>query len=582
MAEARAKTDSKTDTLYRFVCVHCGHRFEDADKNPDRCPSCLRKTGVELIGEAKGGERPRWLVPGVAALVVAAVAGGYFFWAKSVPSPVGDEVPLEPLETSVLRGHLRRLNVEAGDDLTRFMAPTDRVEAWADEVFRDASSPTDKTKALTDAIAQRVSSGRLEAWSRSRPRRTPVVSASDLVTQLEQGEGHRLYPLEVAALSVAALRSHGVDAMVAEIYRLPEVGTPPDPTGDVGYFVVALPRGDAAGDGSADRNSWTLVDVYGGHDLSELGEDNLRVLDDVNVHGAVLNHWARHTFAHEGDFEEAFDRIESALRLDRRSAAIRSARADILLVTGGAQQALDEYEAAAQLRPDGPRRLSLAALLVESREYEDASREVAAALEQFPDYAGGHAMLAAISLARTETSDALRSLERAQELDSELPQLPLLWAQYHYFGDHDETRAAAKAHEAIDARPYDMATAIAAAQIFRLTAHYDEMRAQARRVLELAPPSQREMYEQLLPRILGPTALEEPLDSEPALEPSDDDEDADQGFQLDMDTLGHDRSGVGSSLGLEERESSGGPTLRLGDPDDLSLGAGELMLDLDP
>lgn len=172
---------------------------------------------------------------------------------------------------------------------------------------------------------------------------------------------------------------------------------------------------------------------------------------------------------------------------------------------------------------------------------------------------------------------AEQELRRAEELDAELPILPMLWANY-YAETGDLELAAEKAMEAIERRPHDWQNRLGAARILRLAGRYDEMRRQARQVLEDAPPGQEQAVRQLIEQMLGPTALEEPLDDEELA--LDDERLPDGEFQLGegsalLDDEGElDLGGEGPSLGGESLgggEAGGGPLLKLGDESTLRL-----------
>ena len=543
----------------KYLCVHCDKRFEHEGDDKPRCPECMRVHGIEKIGKtaAETRERPKWIVPAVVAGVAAAIVAGYVIWARETPDTVSGEVPMRPLERSELTGHIRANGAQVEDELVRILEADESVEDWAEEVAGDAASPNAKAEAVVEAIRARASKQAFVTWPTSSPRDTPIRGPSRaLETLSEDGARAKLYPLEVAALTAAALRSLGVDAMIADIYAFPGDRSPPDPSGHFGYYGVAVyPNEPGEGDPK-------VFDPYGGRG-TEPEDDEMRVLDDVAVVGAAVNHRAIHQLVHEGDSERAFELAQNALKLDRRSPAIRGVRGAVLVVSGGTEEGTQEFEAAAQLRPDAPRRNNLAGLALARQDLESAAREVAAALERHPDFAGGHATLAAVHLARSEIDQASAELGRAEELDPELAILPMLWANY-FLATNETDRAAEKAMEAVEHRPHDWTVRLNAARVLRVAGRYDEMRRQARQILEDAPSGQEGAVRELIERVLGPTALEEPIEEDGVAEgslPSGD-------FQLGEGSalLGEGASGP-SLLG-----GSDGPSL-LGDEDD---GAGLL------
>jgi tetratricopeptide (TPR) repeat protein len=188
-----------------------------------------------------------------------------------------------------------------------------------------------------------------------------------------------------------------------------------------------------------------------------------------------------------------------------------------------------------------------------------------------------------VYLARGETELALSELEEAEELDDEIPILPMLWANY-YMTTHDVERAAAYALEAIERKPHDWQTRLSAAQVLRAASRYEEMRVQARAILEMVPSAQVAQVTELITQVLGPTALEAPLEDEAW----DDDEDwdlPDSEFQLGggSSLLGDGELdlGGGPSLGGDLMEGQEGSLLNSGETSTLRLGGGEdLSLDL--
>jgi tetratricopeptide (TPR) repeat protein/predicted Zn-ribbon and HTH transcriptional regulator len=550
-----------------FLCVHCGNRWHaDAADPPSRCPSCMRKTGIEIVKrEAGAGGKRTWIYVGVAVVVFGALAGGYAIWSGETADTVGDEVPMRPLELSELRGHVRRLHADVPDDAMRFFETDEAIEEFAEEATGDGSARARATKVVA-ALAARRRAQAYELWSMSSPRDSQIgdVRATNQTLKRDGGHAH-LYPLEVAALAAVALRTEGVDAMIADIYDWEGARTPPDPSGHLGYYGLAIYDGEP-GEGTPH-----VLDPYGGAEI-EVEADDYRVLTDVEVLGEVMNHRAVHRMVAEGNHAQAFELSEAALKLDPRSPSVRSARAVVLVLTGGIQDGLAQFETAAQMRPDAVRRNNLAGVKLQMQDVEAASHDVSAALEQHPDFAGAHATLAAIHLMKNESADARRELDRAEELDSQLPNLPLLWAHY-YSTEQDVDQAVSHVEEALRRRPHDAQTALAAAQIYRLAGRYDDMRRQARRVLELVPESQRPQFEQMIPRVLGPTALEDPDEELPIEDEEMEEEELGETGEDSLDfMLGESEdTALGSDLLPEGGTDTGMSSLRLGEDLQLNL-----------
>ncbi len=563
----------------RYLCVHCGHKFVQED--PTRCPSCMRKGGLERLEGDATRSKP-WLLPALAVGLVAAVALGYVLWSRSTPDAVSGQEPLAPLSYSELRGYLREHDAD-GEYADLFEAD-DAVEGVAEHATGDG--PVAKAESLVAYIRDRAAARAFVPWAMDTPRATPPRGASETAGRLaEDGAEGELYPLEVAVAAVAALREAGVDAMVTEIWAFPGDRVPPDPSGFLGYFGVAVYEGEV-GEGEP-----RVLDPYGGHGTEPESSD-YRVLRDTQAVAAAMGLAAAYELVHENDPVRALDRSRRALRLDERAPYLRTIQGKVLIAGAGVQQGIEELQAAAQIRPDAPRRTNLAGVFVVTGDVDQAAREVASALERFPDYAIAHATLAAIHLAQGENELARTELVAAERLESRLLNLPMLWANY-FIQAGDQAQAVRKAREAVERNPNNWETRFQAARLYRMAGQYGAMRREARRILELVQPEQRAMVRQRILELLGPTALEEEDDDDgfDDLEADDlDDEPLDEddlgggGLRLESELFGGaDESGpslldeelggggFGGSLGgglgggLRLGGSGGGPRLRLSD-----------------
>jgi tetratricopeptide (TPR) repeat protein len=570
----------------RYVCLNCGNKFELEEDAKVRCPSCLRLTGIEPLkdGGAGGGTAHRpWVVPVGIAVVLALVAAGYATWRAQAPAEVGDEVPMRPLERDVLLGHLRRLRVEARS-VSHLLESDEGIEEMAEGATEGRRTPSEIADGIYQAIRQRAAQQAFTRWSLGVPREAPLADASAVRGWIrDDGARRRLYPLEAAALMVAALRSRGVDGMIAEAWAFPGDLAPPDPSGHFGYFVVAVYEGEAG------QGTPALYDPWGGHEVDP-EEDDYRVLTDVEVMGAALNLRAIHMLVRENDAARAVALSGDAIRLDGRSPNARSVRAAILIASGGANEGIREFEAAKQLRADAPRHQQVAGVLLAQRDVEGARRELTAALEVSPEYAAAHAALAAVHLAESDSDLALEELTTAQRLDPDLHTLPGLWAGYYAtVGELD--RAVEHARAAVERSPWDVQNRLMAAQIYRQTGHYDDMRREARAALERSPEGRRAEMEELIRQVLGASALEDPMDEEIsdeellAAEAEEGAGEGDDELRLGDDSMllgggGRPGGAAGPSLlpGAELAPSgAGGESLpNLGDPSTLRLGGGGL------
>lgn len=569
----------------RYLCLNCEERFEaDPDaKGKLRCPKCLRVTGLEKVGDPKKVAPPQnpWLVPGIVAGVLAAAVTGWAVWRSSGPVTVGDEVPDGPIDQAVLEAHLHRLHVDARP-LARFLVANDAIDALGESAHGGSSQ--DIAQGVYESIRGRAEAGAMSAWSMGVPRETPIEDAGAAWGWLdEDGSHHHLYPLEAAAIMASALRTRGVNAVIAEAFAFPGDESPPDPSGHFGYFVVGVYDGEA---GEGDPHYY---DPYGGHDAAP-EESDVNLLNDVQVIGAALSLRAIHMLVRESDAERALSVSQDAIRLYPRSPTIRSVRGAILLAAGNAPEALQEFRAAADIREDAPRRNLLASMYLAQGETDDANREVSAALEEAPDYAAAHGTLAAIHLSSAEPDEALHELQTAERLDPDLHLLPALWANY-YAGTGDLDRGVEYARRAVDASAGDPQTRLMAARIYRMASRYDDMRREARAVLEATPSARRDQMSQLIRQLLGPTALEAPMDEED-LDDEELEEDEGEGgsltldgtgFQLGAPSLGggstpdvtlHDDEGEAEGADEEEETGDEGPALMLGDRSHFHLGGG--------
>ena len=214
-----------------------------------------------------------------------------------------------------------------------------------------------------------------------------------------------------------------------------------------------------------------------------------------------------------------------------------------------------------------------------------ASREVSAALDEAPEFAGAHATLAALHLARGEADLARTELEEAERLDPRLHQLPQLWAMY-YATTGDLDRAVERAQRAVERNP-DIQTRLMAARIYRQAARYGMMRREAHAVLERVPSTREPEMRQLIRQMLGPTALDPVDEEEVAL--GDEEAGTSDGelglgepdsLRLDAPLLGGDEApslGGGADEGprlLGDDDGVGGGLQLGGGGDDLQLGGG--------
>lgn len=554
----------------RYQCDHCEAPFEateEQDGDKPRCPKCLRMTGVRPLAQGSSAARPRWLWPLVAVAALAVVGGGYALYASRRP-PDAQTLQNGALEASTVADELARRGIEAGG-YAQILAPNAAVEAFADKALAGASTPQAKAKAVVAAIEARRKAQAYVLWPLYEPRPEPPLTAGEVAQALQKdGAKKALYPFELAVFAAAVLREGDVPARVAEVYAFPSEKAPPDPSGRLGYYAVALGR-----QGSAAPQ---VFDVFAGRDSSPAAADVV-LLGDLDVVAVALSLRAQAAIAKNEEPAQALRDVEAAIKLFPRSATLRTARGAVLIASAGENEGAAEFEAAAQMRPDPARRNNLAMLELAKGDRERAMREISQALEAAPDFALGHVTLATLHLAQAEPELARQELSKAESLDRALPTLPLAWAQY-YASTGDMMQAVARAEQAVRVRPENVQARLLLGRLYRQAGRYDDMRREARAVLEHTPASQKDRTRQLLEAVLGPTALEMPDDGEQAAPSADALPDPGK-LRLGEPTPGAPRTG-GPSL-LDEDEGGG---LKLGGgPSNLKLrgpGSG-LKLDLD-
>jgi tetratricopeptide (TPR) repeat protein len=558
----------------RYLCVHCDEKFELAAEAEPRCPRCLRLHGLRALSEAPAPPRPGSARRGLLAaafglLLLAAGAAGYFLYRREQVEPEPAELLRTPLDGRVLERALERRGVK-GEALARLLLPDDAVEGFAERAAASATGPAGKARAVVKALQARAAAKAFVAWSLSEPRAEPPLTAEQAAAAIARdGARKQLYPLEVAALAVAALRALDVPAMLAEVYDVAGERAPLDPSGRFGYFAVAL----IGEPGAAPQ----LLDAYGGRD--RLAAKGQAVLSDIEAVGAALSLRAGARLARNEDPAQALRDADAAVALLPGSPSVRTQRATVLLASAASEPGTAELQAAAQIASDSARSNNLAMLHLAKGDGERAAREVSQALAEHPDYALAHVTLAAVQLASGEREQARAALQRAEALAPDLHALALTWAQFHASAGQVDA-ALSYAERAVEARPEDPQSRLLLAGLYRQAARYDDMRAQARAVLQRTPAALQSRMRELIGRLLGPTALE------PAADAADTD-DVPGGSAPDAgaaragsQTLQLDAPGAqqGTRLRLLDRESGGdpragplkaqdgAPTLRLKEP----------------
>ncbi len=566
----------------RYLCFHCNHRFEvEGSEAPSRCPNCMRATGVKPLAEQSGQAARRGVSRGTLVLLgsgaLAAIAIGGYFLSSQPADPKELMASLQPLDGGDLSRVLASEQVTAGG-LEKLLEADDAIESFAEKASGSAKSPHERAKAITAAVRERAQAMAFVPWSLGEPRKTPVMTASETWKQLQKDGGRaELYPLEVAALAVSALRSLDVPAMVAELAQVPGERAPLDGSGYLGYFVVALPGAEGA--------LPQLFDPYGGRTFDgkevEAGgsareQPKATVLSDASALGAALSLRAIHEMAYLGDPRTALGSSSHALKLAASLPSVRTARGVIVLSGKMVEQGLQEFTAASQLRADAPRLHNLASVKLMTGDLAGAENDLTRALEKSPDFASAQSTLGAMSMLRGDVDSAQVAFEKAQQLAPDLSLVQWGLAEYA-LRSGDRATALAKAEQALERRP-SFDAKVRYSVLLRQAGRYEEMRVMAHELVKLAPAYRKDEVRELLTSVLGPTALD-PIEPDMAA-----DDLADLGGPaLDL-KLGADSKLLGAPGAAPAAASPAGgnePLLMLGDPKKLKLTGGSERLKLD-
>lgn len=537
----------------RYFCAHCDHEFVPKEQGAEpRCPQCMRRGGVDLVKEVapEASASRRWLL--IVSLVIVAAGIGYGVY-RSTTISLEETPPLRPLQARELSAYLERDQIRAGAYEAMMVLPDD-VEGWP---------------AGASELAARLY-GESSQWSLDRSLPREVLTADQTFAMLEAREERvRLYPLELATAMTALLRERGVKAMVAEVWEFEGAQAPADPSGMLGYFVTAVYESTDAEEPSSYLDSW------GGR--GEVAVSAVRVLRDTEVLAAALGTEATRLFSARGDASEALPMVQTGLLLDPVSPSLRAVHATILVESGGVGEAVKEFEAALQLRTDGPRKLNLVQLYLaqagmlemngQSAEAEaqfgEANRVVDEVIGEWPRYGRAHVVLATIYMGLDQPERAGVELQAAEALNPDAPLLWAIWAQYH-LAQGDPIAATTKMKRAVDLDPDNWQLRLQAARVCQGAGDDEAAVEHVGAALRLVSPDKRAEVRRFVERMMGPGALTGAPDPTPG-------EDADT--ELDLP----------DPSAAPAQPASGDPALMLGDPSNLRLrGPGEtLELDLD-
>jgi tetratricopeptide (TPR) repeat protein/DNA-directed RNA polymerase subunit RPC12/RpoP len=539
----------------RYLCVHCDHRFEAQDSEvPKRCPACMRAKGVEPVREPDASVQvpKRSRARHAVWLVALALAAGAVVWFTRPKATVDSATSgPAPLGLDALKEGFTRDRVDAAG-LEQLLIADDAVESFAEKASAGKDGLKPRAEAVYQALRARARAGAFVPWSLGEPRGSDALTAAQALKKISKdGTRTQLYPLEAAALGVAAMRAVDVPAMVAELVDVAGRKAPLDPSGYLGYFVVAV-YPETLGVGVP-----LLFDVYGGLNLAAGAQAN--VIADTSAVGAALALRALYENTYLADPKRALASTSNALQLAGRLPSVRTVRGVVVLTERMIEQGLQEFQAARELRADAPRMHNVASVMLVTGDVEKAQSVLSAALEKAPDFASAHATLGTIMMMRGETEEGSVELKKAEQL---APDLSLVqWGLADLAlrqGERED--AIARARRALEARPsFDARLRYAA--LLRQASKYEEMRALAAQLLAQVPSYRKEEVRGVLLQVLGPTALEP--DQPTTVDPSADDLSDLGGPNLQLESP--QDKGAGTAAGRLNSPSDA-PRLQLRDP----------------
>jgi Flp pilus assembly protein TadD len=371
----------------------------------------------------------------------------------------------------------------------------ERIGGGGFEKYAAMLRPTDAIEALDDASFILAPEEPFELADL----RTDEVRMPDEVLAALKAGNRRAYPIEIASLAVATLRSrrHGSrPARVMEVTALEGLRSP-DPTGRMGYYVVEV-------DGET-------LDVFGARKDARVTSG--RPLEDVEAVAAAGALVAMVAISRGGDPSLALRMAQRAHQLDPKSPSIRAIEGTTFLMTGQFEEGAGELEAAVSLSPDPARKNLLGAFKLMMEDPAGGMKLVSEALAEDPELGPAYLTRASYEMARGNMVGARSSLVKAEQLDPDLPLLAVLLAQVD-LSENDRASASRRMLAEVKKRPDDPQTHMAAVQIFHAVESYDAMRRSVQAVLRLTPPEIRPMIQEQIVSMFGPTALMPPLDAD--------------------------------------------------------------------
>ena len=142
-------------SVQAFICSSCGHRFEPEEATPQRCPKCLRQSGLqpEVLASstaASGGVSEPSSAMRAITLVLVILAAGTAIWYFTRPAPSMTAKPEAP-------GTVGGTPVVRAADISAIPAPWNaRLDASSSELKSAASSWPAAPAELVAKIASTV------------------------------------------------------------------------------------------------------------------------------------------------------------------------------------------------------------------------------------------------------------------------------------------------------------------------------------------------------------------------------------------------------------------------------------------
>lgn len=398
------------------TCVHCQAPLQTAALHEGRCPRCMRKiddvasgaassvgrggAGQPGRGEPRGREtaehphRSRWHPSEwrawqwtvVLGLLGAAAGTGWWWWTtqRSIPP---EAFPLKPVAFSRLS---RSLQKDLSPAELAAVRPSPQVVAKAKVLGKSATEPVDAIRGYFWRLRE---TGRVVPISTEQARARAPRTPNDLLRALDKASSTspaHASSLEVALLALVLLRELDAPALLVELCEIPGQPQPLDPEGLQSPYGVSV---------DAKKVLYPLDGRL--YPVPELPQS--RRLTDAQLFAGVLVHRA---VAEQASLRLRQESVDRAIQLDPRASSARVLQASLALQAGSAEQALREFEAAAQLCGGAAQHLNVARVALLAGHQEQALSSLRASLKQKPDFWHAHLALAEIHLTHEEFSEA--------------------------------------------------------------------------------------------------------------------------------------------------------------------------------